>query len=198
MNVCNPFGLLVLADIDTSPRCSVSEMKKKPMKIQQSRAKRGVISIEQLLQLYLDEGLSCREIAARLGVSGQAVHYQLKKAGIKLRPIGGVAKKLDVNKLRRLYLTEKRPLRHIAAELGITTNTIYDHLERHGIPRRSEGAHPVKYPELRKLEVGEHIDLPRPDWKRPQTSFYTMAEIIGIRVSCRSINEVTMRVTRVQ
>ncbi|MBX3266435.1 MAG: hypothetical protein KF831_06980 [Acidobacteria bacterium] len=156
------------------------------------------ISTEELVRLYLDKGLSCREIAAHLGVSGQAVHYQLKKAGIELRSVGGVAKKLDVNKLRRLYLTEKRPLRQIAAELGITTNTIYDHLERHGIPRRSDRAHPVKYPELRKLKVGEHIDLPRPDWKRPQTSFYTMAEIIGFRVSCRTINEKTMRVKRIK
>lgn len=158
---------------------------------------RGLINVQELVRLYSDESLSCRQIAARLGVSGQAVHYQIKKAGIELRSVGGVAKNLDVEKLRRLYLTEKRPLRHIAAELGITTNTIYDHLERHGIPRRSERAHPVKYPELRRLKVGEYIDLPRPNWKRPQTSFYTMAEIIGIRVSCRTIDEKTMRVKRI-
>ena len=69
--------------------------------------------------------------------------------------------------------------------------------ERHEITRRRAGA-TAKYPEVRKLKVGESVDLPKGEWKKPNTQFYGMAQVAGIRVSTRSIDADTMRVTRIR
>src|SRR5687767_4632870 len=64
----------------------------------------------------------------------------------------------------------------------------------YGIECRKADAWMVKFPQLRKLEIGESVDRPklltRP---KPHTQFYQMAATIGIRVSTRSIDANTMR-----
>jgi len=39
--------------------------------------------------LYVDKGLSLRDVATRMGVTYQAVHSLLKRAGVDLRGRGG-------------------------------------------------------------------------------------------------------------
>ena len=56
----------------------------------------------------------------------------------------------------------------------------------------------VKYPQLRTMRVGEHVDLPiPPGTRRPHLNFYTIAKKIGIRISVARLDDATIRITRV-
>jgi IS30 family transposase len=83
-----------------------------------------------LTRLYVDQGLSLREIAERLGLHQATVHYHLKRHGIELR---GNAKR---SRLRtyRLETLEKgigeKGVRGYARELGIHENTLRHYLKR--------------------------------------------------------------------
>lgn len=148
--------------------------------------------------MYETDELSLTEIATRFGVSRQAVHYRLKQAGVEMRPPGQPAAKITRQDLYRLYVEEKKPVYLIAKELRIYTARVYELLDEFNIKRRTKRVRPVKYPQLRELKIGEYIDLPHPPGKQPHGSFYSMAEIAGIRVSCKTLSEETMRVTRVE
>lgn len=156
------------------------------------------LSNPELARLYEQEELSLTAIAKYFGVSKQAVHYRLKQSGVQMRPSGKPAAKIKRRELYRLYITEQRPDYAIAKELRTSTGRVNELLDAFKINRRTKRVRRMKYPQLRELKIGESIDLPRPVWKRPQTSFYSMANTIGIRVSCRTIDAETMRVTRVE
>lgn len=146
--------------------------------------------------MYETDELSLTEIATRFGVSRQAVHYRLKQAGVEMRPPGQPAAKITRQDLYRVYVEEKKPVYVIAKELRIYTARVYELLDDFNIKRRTKRVHPVKYPQLRELKIGEYVDLPRPPEKQPHGSFYSMAKIAGIRVSCKAVDEARMRVTR--
>lgn len=156
------------------------------------------LSNPELARLYQQEELSLTEIAKRFGVSRQAVHYRLRQAGVEMRPPGQPAAKITRQDLYRLYVEEKKPVYVIVKELRTHTVRVYELLDEFNIKRRTKRVRPVKYPQLRELKIGEYVDLPRPPGKQPHGSFYSMAEIAGIRVSCKAVDEATMRVTRVK
>lgn len=142
--------------------------------------------------MYETDELSLTEIATRFGVSRQAVHYRLRQAGVEMRPPGQPAAKITRQDLYRVYVEEKKPVYVIAKELRIYTARVYELLDEFNIKRRTKRVRPVKYPQLRELKIGEYIDLPRPPGKQPHGSFYSMAKIAGIRVSCKAVVEGTM------
>ena len=82
-----------------------------------------------LTRLYVDQGLSLRAIAEKLGVHPGTAHYYLKRAGIETR---GNAKR---SKLRtyRLETLEKgvreKGVRGYAQELGVHENTLRHYLK---------------------------------------------------------------------
>lgn len=148
--------------------------------------------------MYQEDELSLTAIAKHFGVSKQAVHYRLKQSGVELRPSGKPAAKIKRRELYRLYITEQRPDYAIAKELHTSTGRVNELLDEFKINRRSKRVYPMKYPQFRELLIGEFLDLPRPAGKQPHRSLYSMAKTAGIRVSCKTIDEATMRVTRVE
>ena len=88
--------------------------------------------------LYLDQGLSTLEIARMLGCSSSTVSRRLRKAGVEIRPPGGVKKKLASKTIRRLY-EEGRSAPYIASKLGCSTNVVYSRLVGMGVEIRSSG-----------------------------------------------------------
>lgn len=62
---------------------------------------------------------------------------------------------------------------------------------------RTQGEMAIKYPQIRELKPGESIDLPRPQTRNYYVLFYSMAKLAGIRVSLQTIDDKTVRVTRV-
>jgi len=83
-----------------------------------------------LTRLYVDQGLSLREIAERLGLHADTIHYHLRRHEIEIRP---QAKRSQLRKYRLGTLEKgirEKGVRGYAKELGIHENTLRHYLKR--------------------------------------------------------------------
>ena len=83
-----------------------------------------------LTRLYVDQGLSVREIASRLGLHPGTIHYHLRRYEIETRP---QAKRSELRKYRLETLEKgirEKGVRGYARELGIHENTLRHYLKR--------------------------------------------------------------------
>ena len=129
----------------------------------------------------------------------QAVSYRLKSADISARE-RSVRKPRNYEKalLEKLYVSDRLTVNQIAERLNSTRGKILYAMNEFGIERRWS-AGKAKYPQLRELKVGESLDLPRKaNLDKPHLQYYQMAKKAGIRVSTRSIDPETMRITRIE
>ena len=105
------------------------------------------LPVEQLRRWYVDEQLSCPQIAVRVGASSECVRKLLVAAGIMRRPPGlagaGGRVPLDADRLQLLYVDQGKTLTEIALELGYLTaagnpavRRVRSALIRAGIPSR--------------------------------------------------------------
>src|SRR5688572_11621897 len=155
------------------------------------------LSTAYIVELYVKHKMPTTEIGRRVGLTRQAVHARLKTAGVVTRSKEQKPPVCEKSLLERLYTYDQLTVIEVAEKLNTTDSVIRRAMKIYGIERRRPGT--VKFPQLRKLKIGESVDLPklltRP---RPHTQFYQMAAKIGIRVSTRSINEKTFRITRIK
>lgn len=166
--------------------------------LSESRGELSKVPTSQIIELYRKQKLSSTEIGDRVGLTRQAVWARLKNAGVPIRPNAKKPPIYGKDLLERLYVFEGLTVAQVAERLNTTSSVIIREMDVFGIERRKPDAWMVKFPELRKLKVGESIDLPKLTTRlRPHTQFYQMATTIGIRVSTRSIDEKTFRVTRI-
>jgi predicted DNA-binding protein YlxM (UPF0122 family) len=105
-----------------------------------------LIDEDRLLQLYVAEQRSIRDIAAIEHVSTRAIYDALIHYDIPRRPAGFQNKRpqpkhtpFNEAALRRLYLEEERSIRNIAALYEVSTRSVYDALSNYRIPRRKAG-----------------------------------------------------------
>lgn len=161
--------------------------------------KRSKISAEEIVRLYTIEKLSLRQIAKIAGISYQAVHGVLDRAYVEFRPRGAqlTDKPFDKKTLKKLYLRDKLSVVKIAALFNVCSDTIRKEFERHDIGILDPSMRSVRYPQLRELKIGESIELPRPPGSNPWMPFHRMAAKTNIRVSTKTINQHTTRVTRI-
>ena len=108
-----------------------------------------------LRRLYTEEGLTVAAVAARLGVAHGTAHKWLLAAGVSMRP-PVTTPRADVadDDIRRLYASKGHTAAEIAAHLGCPTTTVYNRLQRLGVPRRPAGPRHRARPaddELRRL-----------------------------------------------
>lgn len=98
------------------------------------------LTCEELRRLYLDDGLGVAQIGAAMGCSASTVSVWLRRCGIPTR--SGRFRRAEVSRelLERLYLAEARPLREIAAMLGVSIGTVNNRLRAYAIPRRRSAA----------------------------------------------------------
>src|SRR5438132_13477696 len=89
----------------------------------------------ELRRLYEDEGLTLQQVGDRIGLTRQAVHIRLSKAGVKMRPHGLPPIRLERDLLYRLYVVEGLTFAQTCAKLGVTGTPVKRELERHGIDR---------------------------------------------------------------
>lgn len=83
----------------------------------------------ELQRLYAREDKSIREVAARLGLHPDTIHYWLKKYGIKTR---NMAKRSKLRKYKRSILEKgikKCGIRGYAKQLGVHENTLRNYLK---------------------------------------------------------------------
>ena len=148
----------------------------------------------EILKLYQIKGMSAKEIARHFGVTRQAVDYHIKKAGIAIIDRRLAAQLPDAKLIEKLYVVDGLFIREIAERLNETSDRIRRAMRENGIPSRRRGGQP-KYPQLRHLAIGESIRLPK-ETKHPHIGFYLKAKKAGIRVSVRTVDERTVKVTR--
>jgi hypothetical protein len=169
--------------------------------------------LDEMRRLYLDEGLTLKEIGVRFGITRQAVQLRFVKAGISRRShysqnfrnaneqrSDRIHRFLNDrrNEIVKMYDGEKVPLSVIVNRIGISHEVIRKYLIACGVEIRSTDSFRA-YPELGKLKVGESLLLPRPARKSsPHLTYYRMAKTLKIRVSVRAADERTFRVTRVE
>ena len=94
---------------------------------------------ETLKRLYVKEKMSTRVIARLAACSPTKVRYRCIKYGIKLR-VNTWNRKIRLKKsvLMKLYVTEKKSLRHVAEILSCSSETVLKKCKEHGIPLRSQ------------------------------------------------------------
>jgi hypothetical protein len=143
--------------------------------------------LKEMRWLYEVEKLPLREVACRFGVTWQAIHDRLARAGVPLRQKSLVKRLLEREALVQLYTTEKLTIGETARRLKSNYKKVSDELERHGIEKRSGGFLKRKQPELYLLKVGENAVIKRPSVTNPYRNLYAKAQKIGIKISIRSV-----------
>jgi predicted DNA-binding protein YlxM (UPF0122 family) len=121
-----------------------------------------IARLKEMRRLYEIEKINLREIAARFGVTWQAIHQKLTKAGVPLRQKSPVKRLLDRETLVQLYVEENLTIGETAKRLKAKCKKVSEELERHGIEKRSIGFFKRKQPELYQLKVGEKAVIQRP------------------------------------
>ncbi|GEM_PF-3620731 len=111
-------------------------MKNPVKKIPSTGKGRTFIDIEDIKCLYLDKRLTLRAVGERLGISRQAVHFRLKRAGIstrsnKIERPAISAKQLA--KMRRLYEDERFSLNRLAKLFDTKREHILECLNNLGV-----------------------------------------------------------------
>lgn len=71
-------------------------------------------SLQELVHLYTAERLTLKAIGEKFGISKQAVHSRLRRAGIEMRPPIRTTSKIDRKELYCLYVNQKMSV----AEIG--------------------------------------------------------------------------------
>ena len=116
-----------------------------------------------LRRLYTDEGLTVAAVATRLGVAHGTAHKWLLAAGIPMRPPATTPRiDVDDDDIRRRYTSEGQTAAEIAAHLGCPATTVYDRLQRLGVPRRPPVPRQPTRPtddELRRLYSDDNLSL---------------------------------------
>ena len=150
----------------------------------------------EMCRLYRIEDLTLREIAARFGISYQAVYQRVSSVGLLLRPNHSPPRVIDRETLVRLYVDERLSVYKIAEKLKAANKTIISEMRRHRIKRRPRASELRRYPELDGLKVGESLEVSRPNVRNPYVAYYGAAAVRGIRVSVRSIGKDRLKITR--
>jgi predicted DNA-binding protein YlxM (UPF0122 family) len=116
----------------------------------------------EMQRLYEVEQLTVRQIADHFGVSWQAIHERLVRAGVPLRQKSPVKRFLERETLIDLYTINNLTIGEIAQRLKTNYEKVSEELDRHGIKKRSKGYFNRRYTELELLKCGENVVIKRP------------------------------------
>lgn len=112
---------------------------------------RGNERLEEFKRLYSEENLTLKEIAERFGVSKQAVHERLARAGVRMRNRGYVPRPtpterlketIDVAPLVRRYEVDLVSIHKLADEFGISAYAVGRILVSEGVEICPRGPRP--------------------------------------------------------
>ena len=101
------------------------------------------VDIAELSRMYA-EGMTTRQIGAKVGVNGKTVWRYLNSAGVQLRNPGHllIEQLADREWLEQEYIGKRKSTPTIAAEIGCSNRSVALWLERHGIQARNTGSEP--------------------------------------------------------
>lgn len=110
--------------------------------LQYPNSKRPYKEKERLRQMYIDEGLSQKEIAEKCDVSESTISNWIQKFDIDR------TEKLpwrDEETLRELYWGEQLSIQQVANRLGTDRNVVHEWMKRNGIERREANPSDQEY-----------------------------------------------------
>jgi hypothetical protein len=158
----------------------------------------GMIVLSDLIRQYKVEKLTLRQLATKYGVTWQAVHDRLTRAGVPMRSRTKPKRQLNVQRLIRLYCEDGLTAHQIAVRMKTNPGRVYSELESAGIGRHPRGSRPKgRYRSiLRGLQEGESVVVPAPQAKYPHSSLHASAKKVGVSISVKKLGR-RMRITRV-
>lgn len=131
------------------------------------------VDIAELSRMYF-EGMTTRQIGAKVGISSRTITRYLHKAGVRLRNPGDPVIEQLVNRewLEAEYVEKRKSTTVIAAEIGCSCCSVSLWLKRHGIQARrtgSEKGHKRTTDESRQKQSaarrGLFIGPKNPNWR---------------------------------
>ena len=158
------------------------------------------VTTEELYRLY-NEGYSLTGLAAKYGVTKQAIYDRFNRSGLPRRPRGSnkflLNDHLDADEFERMYVHQGLGQRQIARIMDMPVTRLRAIVKKDPRMRKMRlGCAAI--PELNTLKVGESFLVPRAERKGANfTRYYLLARRIGIRVSIRTENQFLIRITRV-
>jgi hypothetical protein len=165
------------------------------MQSRDKRENKKTAATENMIKLF-QAGATLQAIGKEYGMTRQAVHYRLTKAGINTSQTK--YERFDRTLLEKLYTEERLSLEKIAAIFSTYIDSILKALKFHKIPRRQNiktGGFKVDF--LRSLEIGEKGIF---EWKNrgKGAHLHGAAKEIGIKISVKSIGGNHYEVTRIK
>jgi len=158
------------------------------------------VTTEELYRLY-NEGYSLTGLAAKYGVTKQAIYDRFNRSGLPRRPRGSnkfsLNEDLNADEFERMYVHQGLGQRQIARIMDMPVTRLRAIVKKDPRMRKMRlGCAAI--PELNTLKVGESFLVPRAERKGANFArYYLLARRIGIRVSMQTENESQMRVTRI-
>ena len=151
---------------------SVDSQSSQPPARRPGAADHPALAPEILRRLYVDEGLSLKQVADRIGppASKRIVQRALQRDGVQLRPKIPPARKqalMSKEKLERLYIDEGRSLPEVAAIFGVNPATVIKRMRWFGLDRRKGAWHgvgdrqPLSHDLLWELRVVQRLSAHR-------------------------------------
>ena len=183
------------------PRAKAAKVKNQRRVTKEERQARTA----QMANIYLNAGMTLQEIASLYGITRQAVSVRLAGAGVQMRTRRRICEDLDraSEELRRLYVEEFESVQNLADRYRTSVDRVRSRLSELGIALR-KGSGP-KYPKLERMKVGETVLIPKPTPKRQtdrkytwHKKIYSVARRLGVRFSAISVDDLTIKVTRVE
>jgi len=117
---------------------------------------------EYIKNLYAEQELTCKEIAAKMSCSIHAICCRLSEAGVEMKTFEkrmlektpGLKKLRSKNWLYQRYITENRNMPEIAEELGTSPTMVALWLKKHGISTKDwHETHGEKYTDAQMEEM---------------------------------------------
>lgn len=157
---------------------------------------RAALTCERMAELYVERGLSVRELTDVFGVSDEYVRKRLRECGLAKRP-GSFHAKLDRDRgelashAAELYSEAGLSLRAVGAELKISASLVRELLHETGVAVRPPGVPPQRadkrqrrilrdlYADAEVADVLRRFDVPLQDpaaWERP-SPFHSFVEL---------------------
>lgn len=133
------------------------------------------IDIDEIVRIYVEDGLTAAQIGERFNVPQRTIHRYLERAGAPIRKRTGSKHSIleDREWLETEYFWNGKSTPQIAAEVGCTARTVLWWLNRHGIMTRPAGSEKGHYrnsseetrEKLRQARIGLHVGPKSPCWK---------------------------------
>lgn len=111
------------------------------------------ISKEELEKLYIQDGMTMKEIGKLYGITDSTVLYKMRRYNIPSRSKSESHRSLIPKKeLERLYITENKTIREIVDFFGFSKDTIISRMREYGIQSRIGSPPKINVTTKEKLE----------------------------------------------